>query len=239
MAEPNDPAQALAQLRAEQERFVHAVSHDLRAPLRHIIAYGQLLHEELAAEPPDVATAQDYATVMAEAAQRLGRLIDGLVDWARLGQAPLAPVAVDMGALLLEARDALAAQFASRRIDWQEDQALPVLPGDPALLRSVWRELLDNALKFGARRDPLALRIGWQREGEAICFTVQDNGAGFNPAQAAQLFQPFTRLHSAKQFAGEGLGLARCQRILERHGGRIAAEAVAGAGCTVRFWLPG
>lgn len=238
MADLPDPAAALAQLRAEQERFVHAVSHDLRAPLRHIISYGQLLREELVADPVDAATAQDYATVMAEAAQRMGRLIDGLVDWSRLGQVPLAPAPVDMAALLHEARDALAPQLAERRVNWQQDDGLPMVQGDAALLRTVWRELLDNALKFGAGRDPLVLRIGWQREGEALCFVMQDNGVGFNPAQSAQLFQPFTRLHSAKQFPGEGLGFARCQRIVERHGGRIAAEGVAGEGCTVRFWLP-
>lgn len=232
----------VARLQSELENFVHIVSHDLRAPLRHITAYGQLVQEQLA-EGGDPQAAMAYADVMVQSAQRMGQLIDGLVELSRLGQVPLQRMPLDTRALLAEVQGGLGEQVAGRAIEWQVADDFPVVQGDPALIRLLWQHLLSNAIKFTATRPLAKVAIGWEagpaEAGSSACsFFVRDNGAGFNPAFTHQLFGVFQRLHSAKQFPGVGMGLASCRKIVERHGGRIQAEGAVDAGCTVRFTLP-
>lgn len=237
----NDSEATLARLRAELESFVHVVSHDLRAPLRHITAYGQLVQEQLG-EGGDAQTALAYAGVMVQSAQRMGQLIDGLVELSRLGQVALQRMPLDTRALVAEAQAALGEQAAGRAIAWDVADDFPAVQGDPALIRLVWRHLLSNAVKFTAAQAEARVQIGWETSegpGQGVCsFFVRDNGAGFNPAFANQLFGVFQRLHSAKQFPGIGLGLASCRKIVERHGGSVRAEGAVDGGCTVRFTLP-
>lgn len=239
----SDTEAKLVRLQSELEGFVHAVSHDLRAPLRHITAYGQLVQEQLTVEGGDPQAALAYAGVMVQSAQRLGQLIDGLVELSRLGQAPLHRMPLDTRALVAEVQNGLGEQAAGRAIEWQVADDFPAVQGDPALIRLLWQHLLGNAIKFTATRPAAKVTIGWEagpaEAGAAACsFFVRDNGAGFNPAFTHQLFGVFQRLHSAKQFPGVGVGLASCRKIVERHGGSIRAEGAVDAGCTVRFTLP-
>lgn len=241
-----DTQAALASLQAELAQLVHVVAHDLRAPLRHITAYGQLVKEQLG-EGGDPQAALDYSESMVQAAQRMGGLIDGLVAVLRLNQTELQPMQLDTSALVGEVVGKLQAEVkardASRVIEWHVAADFPPVQGDPALIRRVWQQLLDNAVKFTAPRAPARIEIGWEEKAVAAgvrgCrFFVRDNGVGFNPAYADQLFVVFQRLHGARQFPGEGLGLASCRKIVERHGGTVGAEGAVDAGCTVSFTLP-
>jgi light-regulated signal transduction histidine kinase (bacteriophytochrome) len=239
-------AAALAKMQAELASLAHVVSHDLRAPLRHITAYGQLLREQLE-EGNDPQAALAYGDSMVQAAQRMGVLIDGLVALLRLDQAELQPMALDTATLVGEVVGKLEAEAktkaAGRAIEWQVATDFPPVQGDPALIRRVWQHLLDNAVKFTAPRVPARIEIGWEAQdnvtGARACrFFVRDNGVGFNPAYADQLFGVFQRLHGARQFPGEGLGLASCRKIVERHGGTVGAQGAVDAGTTVYFTLP-
>jgi two-component system, OmpR family, sensor kinase len=241
-----DAQAALARMQAELAHLVHVVAHDLRAPLRHITAYGQLVKEQLG-EGGDPQAALDYSESMVQAAQRMGGLIDGLVAVLRLSQAELQPMPLDTSALVGEVvgeiETGLKARAVPRAIEWHVASDFPAVQGDPALIRRVWRQLLDNAVKFTAPRASARIEIGWEEQALATgargCrFFVRDNGVGFNPAYADQLFGVFQRLHGARQFPGEGLGLASCRKIVERHGGTVGAEGAVDAGCTVHFTLP-
>lgn len=225
-------------LRAEFDSFVRAVAHDLRAPVRHITAYGRLLQEQLApGGDPD--SAREYAGVMVQSAQNMGLLVDSLVEWARLGQVEPQRLAFDMGKLVMEARTGVQTEAAGRLVRWQLAERWPVVHGDPALLRQLWRHLLSNALKFSSQHPQASVRVAWEPQPDGShAFYVRDEGAGFPVERAGQLFQPFQRLHSAKQYPGIGMGLALSRRIVECHGGQISAESSAEGGCSVRFTLP-
>jgi light-regulated signal transduction histidine kinase (bacteriophytochrome) len=236
---PTDADATLARLRSEMENFMHAVSHDLRAPLRHITAYGQMVQEQLAAGG-NTQEALAYTGIMVQSAQRMGLLIDGMVELSRLGQVELQRMPLRMADLIAEAQRAVADQAPGRAIEWIVAPDFPIVQGDPALIRLVWQHLLSNALKFTAAQPLAQVQMGWERgpRQDSCSFFVRDNGAGFNPAFVSQLFNAFQRLHSAKQFPGVGVGLASCRKIVERHGGSVQAEGAVGDGCTVRFTLP-
>jgi light-regulated signal transduction histidine kinase (bacteriophytochrome) len=237
---------ALVKMQAQLADLVHVVGHDLRAPLRHITAYGQLVKEQLGAGgDPQAAVA--YTESMVQAAHRMGVLIDGLVALLRLDQVEMQPMRLDTVALVEEVLSKIDADrklaFPGNAIEWQVATDFPPVQGDPALIRRVWQQLLDNAVKFSAPRTPARIEIGWEEQagptGARTCrFFVRDNGVGFNPAYTDQLFGVFQRLHGARQFAGEGLGLASCRKIIERHGGTVGAQGAVDAGCTVHFTLP-
>lgn len=238
-----------AALAAAQEAFVRAVSHDLRAPLRHVTAYGELVRELLTelladtAAQPDKAGAQkqtvqealDFLATMAQSAQRMGRMLDGLLALSRAQRTPLACAPVDVAALLAEVRTLLASEAAGRTVEWHIAPDLPVLWADAALLR----ELLGNALKFtrGRAVARIAVRSVDEEGGDGVLL-VEDNGVGFDAAHAGALFGVFQRLHREEAFPGVGTGLALCRAIAERHGARIAITAVPDAGCTVRLSWP-
>lgn len=222
--------------RAELEHFVHKVSHDLRAPLRHITSYGPLLREMLA-EGEDPSACLD---TMDQSARHMGKMIDALLALSRLAKTELQSEALPMGRLVAEVMRGAEAQTGARQIEWHVATDWPVVQGDVTLLRQVWGHLLANALKFTRKRALARIDIGWEPadEGSGTRFFVQDNGVGFNPDYTNQLFGLFQRLHSASEYEGTGLGLALARQIVLRHGGAIEAEARPDQGCRVTFTLP-
>ena len=234
---------ALAEQQEALQAWMHAVSHDLRAPLRHITSFGPLVHELLQDAPGlDAATRQEaleFLSTMDQSARRMGRMLDGLLQLARIARAPFTPQAVDLGALVREVQHALAAQHAGRAVQWQADGPWPRVQGDPALLRQLLTELLGNALKFTQARSPAEIRVTAECTADGHCaLCVQDNGVGFDPARAQGLFGIFQRLHRESEFDGVGCGLAAVRAIAQRHGGTASAQAAPGAGCTVRVDWP-
>ncbi|MGH7131435.1 MAG: sensor histidine kinase [Phycisphaerales bacterium] len=221
---------------AELEAFTYSVSHDLRAPLRHINGFVRLLDQQGGMAMNE--TSKRYMGVIAESANRMGRLIDDLLGFARVARAEPNRMPVDMNALVDEALTTLAPASQATRIDWNRPP-LPAVEGDPALLRQVWINLIDNAIKYSGRLERAHIQVGARREGSDWVFFVADNGAGFDPRYAARLFGVFQRLHAESEFPGTGIGLATVRRIVGRHGGRTWAESELGRGATFYFSLPG
>jgi len=231
--------QRTAQLQAanrELESFSHSVSHDLRAPVRHISGFVALLARELPAEL--AGNARDQLTRIAGAAARMNELIDDLLFFSRTSSAELRLAELDAAAAAQRALDELAPDFAGRNVR-VTIALLPRVPADRALLHQVWTNLLSNALKYTAPRETAVIEIGSRpgADDEAVFF-VRDNGVGFDPAYAHRLFGVFQRLHTRDEFEGTGIGLATVQRIVHRHGGRVWAEGRVGEGATFFFALP-
>ena len=228
-------AQQLTQINQELEAFSYTVSHDLRAPLRHIGGYAQMLQED-ASEQLD-ADMRRYLDVISDSARRMGMLIDDLLAFSRLGRKPLERVAVDMNALVGHAlEEAAGGQPRAAEVSLE---VLPDLHADPILLRQVWVNLVSNALKYSATRGAGArIEIRGESDGLVNRYTIRDNGVGFDMRYADKLFGVFQRLHSQDEFEGTGVGLAIVQRIVNRHGGRIWAEAEPGLGATFTIELP-
>jgi len=227
---------ALEQANRDLESFSYTVSHDLRAPLRHLAGFSAILAQK-EGERLDADSRRFLATIES-AAKKMGELIDALLDFSRLGRAPLQRVRVDTAALVagLTAEGQLEAAPGT---EWRIEP-LPAVRGDPALLRQVWANLLDNAAKYAARATPPRIHVRTvppTQPGE-IVFAVADNGVGFDPRYAEKLFQVFSRLHSDRDFHGTGIGLALVHRIVTRHGGRVWAEGRPGEGATFFFSLP-
>lgn len=237
--------QQVADMAAAQEEFLRAVSHDLRAPLRHVTSYGTLVRELLGDLPPgvlqgpEVQEALGFLATMDQSAKRMGLMIDGLLALVRAGRAPLRLQPVLLADAIVQARASLAAVEAGRAVEWRIALDLPTLQADPALLHELLVQLLGNALKFTrqAAQPCIAVQAVVAPAGH-VAFTVQDNGVGFDPARAGTLFGVFQRLHRESEFEGVGTGLALCRAIAQRHGGAITATAVPGAGCTVRVEWP-
>ena len=225
----------LAASNGELEAFSYTVSHDLRAPLRHITSFVALLDEEAQASLNE--QCRHYMQNISEAAQRMGHLIDDLLTFSRIGRAAMTVRPVGLRRLVDEARTELASETDGRAIDWQIG-SLPEVSGDPALLRSVMVNLLSNAIKYTRRCDAAKIEVGCREEaGEVICF-VRDNGAGFDMKFADKLFGVFQRLHRVEDFDGTGIGLASVRRAVHRHGGRTWAEGELARGATFYFSLP-
>lgn len=233
--------QALADSTRDLEAFSGSVSHDLRAPLRHITGFLSLLRESLDATALQ-GEAGEHLRTIEQSATHMGQLIEGLLAFSRLGRARLAPQAVAMSSLLAASLHRVEHDPDLRRapgeLHWQLPADLPTVQGDPLLLSQVWDNLLGNALKYSRPRQPASIEVSAHSSPEEVTFSVRDNGVGFDPQRADGLFGMFQRLHRASEFEGTGIGLALCRRIIERHGGRIWAEAAPGAGCTVHFSLP-
>lgn len=240
--------QQMADMAAAQEEFLRAVSHDLRAPLRHVTSYGTLVREVLGDLPPDVlqgAEVQEalrFLGTMDQSARRMGFMIDGLLALARAGRAPLQLQPVVLADAVAQARQALATaeSQAGRSVQWQVAlDAVPPLQADAALLHTLLAALLDNALKFTrpVAQPCITLAAEAAPPGQ-VAFVVRDNGVGFDPARAGGLFGVFQRLHREGEFDGVGAGLALCQQVARRHGAQLAATAAVGAGCTVRVQWP-
>lgn len=241
--------QQLADMTAAQEEFLRAVSHDLRAPLRHVTSYGALVREVLAGlEGPagaseDVQEALGFLATMDQSARRMGAMLDGLLAIARVSRTPLQRVAVPLAQALESAREralATAARSGSLpAVQWQVDAALPALSADPALLQALLLQLLGNALKFSRGSAPPCISVAPADAPEGqVAFTIADNGVGFDPARAAHLGGVFQRLHRESEFEGVGAGLALCHAIAAQHGGKVSVAAQPGAGCTARVQWP-
>lgn len=220
----------------ELEAFSHTAAHDLRSPIRAISGLGEILSETHGAALDD--EGRQMLQRMTQAARRMGELIDALLRLSRLSNAPLVRTAVDLGALAREI------ERTQRFIDPEREVELEVADGqivqaDQALMRSVVGNLLRNAWKFTRDSRPAKIRVASERrDGQSVYF-VQDNGCGFDKAQADKLFDAFFRLHNEQDYGGSGLGLSIAQRIVQRHGGRIWAEGQVGRGATVYFTLGG
>ncbi|RYF28080.1 MAG: two-component sensor histidine kinase [Comamonadaceae bacterium] len=231
-----------------QEEFLRAVSHDLRAPLRHITSYSPLVREliddaaaGLPTEPRD--EAQGFLNTMDQAARRMGRMLDGLLALSRVGRAPLETVALDLGTVVRDVQSALSPQAQGRPVEWTVSVQDVPMHGDAALVRQLLQELVGNALKFTSRHtaadDPARIAIKAQvRPGGGVVLQVQDNGVGFDTARGAALFGVFQRLHREGDFEGVGAGLATARAIALRHGATVAITAVPGVGCTVTVEWP-
>ncbi len=238
--ERSEGAQALAakqreleQANRDLEAFSYSVSHDLRAPVRHISSFAGLLRRAVADQP----RALKYADVIEASAARMNTLIDGLLTLARLGSGEVRKTEVALGDLVEAVRVELAPEAGERQIEWQVAD-LPTVRGDPTLLRQVLQNLLGNALKYSRPRDVTRIEVWAERTGHEHVIHVRDNGVGFDPAGESKLFEVFQRLHTPQEFEGDGIGLASVQRIVSRHGGRVWAEGRLGEGATFSFTLP-
>lgn len=232
----------LAALRAEMQSFTATVSHDLRAPLRHITSFAQLLQEE--AGPALGSEAQEFLGHITGSAKHLAQMLDALLALSRVGMVPLhlQHVALDevLAALVQERVRDLQTRQPERTVRWTLAPNLPTVQADASLLSAALGQLLDNALKFTAQRADAAIDIRAHVEpdsGRVRC-TVRDNGVGFKADLAAKLFQPFIRLHSSSQFVGLGVGLALARKSLARMGGAVAISAAPELGCSVTVVLP-
>jgi signal transduction histidine kinase len=229
-------AAELAAVNEELEAFSYSVSHDLRAPLRHVTGFATLLQHAAAHRLEEKETR--YLRTIVDAATRMGRLIDDLLAFSRMGRAPIERRGVSLDAVVAEALEQLPQPDAASPIEWNV-HALPEVEGDPALLRQVFVNLLTNAIKYSSGRPRPAIEIGTQADtpGETVVY-VRDNGVGFDMAYVHKLFGVFQRLHSSDVFEGTGIGLANVRRIVQRHGGRAWAEGAVDGGATFYFSLP-
>jgi signal transduction histidine kinase len=220
----------------ELEAFSYSVSHDLRAPLRHVASFANMLREHAAASLDE--TGENYLWRIVEAANSMGRLIDGLLAFSRLGRMEVSHEPVNLKQLTEEALQELQPEIEGREIVWRIGE-LPAVEGNREMLRTVVVNLLSNAIKFTRTRRPAQIEVGCRaaRDGETVCF-VRDNGVGFDMRYAGKLFGVFQRLHRARDFEGTGIGLANVQRIILRHRGSVWAESEVGRGATFYFSLP-
>lgn len=224
----------LAAVNRELESFSYSVSHDLRAPLRHLMGFSQMLREDFGPSLPT--EVHKYLSRIQDSAERMGNLIDGLLNLGRVGRRDLIRLPVDLRRITNEVREMLQSECAGRAVDWRIGQ-LPAVHSDPALTRQVLENLIGNAIKYTRGRSPAIIEIGFASgDGEEAIF-VRDNGVGFDMKFSHKLFGVFQRLHSASEFEGTGIGLATVQRIVKKHGGRVWAESAPGAGATFYFTL--
>ncbi len=228
----------LQEANAELESFAYSVSHDLRAPLRHIDGFVQLFlkREEGKLDP----TSLRYLNIVAESSDKMSLLIDNLLAFSRTGQAEMQIQRVELDKLVRSVQQELAPSLEGRRIHWEVDP-LPSVEADPVLLRRVWVNLFSNAIKFTAPRPKARIEIGTaQRDADdtdEIILFVRDNGVGFDPQYTHKLFGVFQRLHLEDEFEGAGIGLAIVRRIIHRHGGRVWVEGKLNCGATFYFTL--
>jgi signal transduction histidine kinase len=229
-----DRTAELEAVNKELESFSYSVSHDLRAPVRAIGSFCSMIREDH--ERALDAEARRKLGVIESEAERMGSLIEGLLDFSRSGRSALKPSQLDMTQMASAMFERLTAALDARpelRLG-----TLPGVAGDRTLIEQVWTNLLGNAIKFSSKKSNAVIEVtGTCADGECT-YVVSDNGAGFDPRYAANLFGVFQRLHNDSDFPGTGIGLALVQRIVTRHGGRIAAESVPGVGATFRFTLP-
>jgi signal transduction histidine kinase len=225
----------LQALNSELEAFSYSVSHDLRAPLRHMDGFAQMLLKNPIAEQ-DVKVKR-HLTVITTAAMQMGMLIDDLLAFSRTGRQALRVGDVNFDEMVREMAEQETAREAGRAIEWKIE-SLPTVRGDASLLRQVWLNLLSNAIKYSRGKNPAVIEISSRHEGAERIFSVRDNGAGFDMAYSDKLFGVFQRLHQQSEFEGTGIGLANVRRIVTRHGGRTWAESKLGEGATFYFSLP-
>ncbi len=234
-AERERAEEALKLANRELEAFSYSVAHDLRAPLRGINGFSKILLEDYADKVDD--EGKDHLLRIAAAAERMGQLIDALLALSRVSRAEVHRETVDMTRLAEAVVKHLRQVQPDRAVEFVGQPGVWAC-GDPTLLRAVLENLLGNAWKFTGTRQDARVALGCEQKDGGDVYYVRDNGAGFDMTYAEKLFAPFQRLHTVKEFAGTGIGLATVQRIVHRHGGRIWAEGVVNQGATFRFTLP-
>ncbi|WP_313348020.1 ATP-binding protein [Stenotrophomonas sp.] len=219
----------------ELEAFSYSVSHDLRAPFRHIVGYSELLWASAGERLND--SEKRFLDTIVESAQSAGTLVDDLLSFSQMGRSTMGQITMDMTALVEDVRHKLDMEYAGRSIHW----TLPPLPrvkADPGMVRLVWQNLLSNAIKFTRDTPHPAIAVGHRRNDTEDVFFVRDNGCGFDMRYVDKLFGVFQRLHHADEYEGTGIGLANVHRIITRHGGRTWAEGEVGVGATFFFTIP-
>ena len=219
----------------ELEAFSYSVSHDLRAPLRHISGYVDLLENRFADILPE--KARHYFDSIADSAKEMGILIDDLLQFSRTGRQEMNIAEVDMNELFNEVLGLVKKDAVGRNIEWITPP-LPNVPGDYNLLKQVWFNLLSNAVKFTKNKESARIEAGFSDEAGEYIFFVKDNGAGFDMQYAHKLFGVFQRLHTVDEYTGTGIGLANVRRIIAKHGGRTWAEGETEKGASFYFSLP-
>ena len=234
----------VSEVNRELEAFSYSVSHDLRAPLRHVAGFSDKLSRHLGDAADD--KSRHYLEVISSSARRMAALIDDLLVYSRLGRAAMRQQPVDMQSLVADTRAMLDSNLQAEaessghahQVEWSI-APLPIVVADENMIRQVWLNLLGNAVKYSGNREPAKIRVDYQPQPDGgHQFTVSDNGAGFDMAYAGKLFGVFQRLHKASDYPGTGIGLASVRRVLTRHGGRIWAEAEPDVGATFHFYLP-
>ena len=227
-----------AQLEAannELEAFSYSVSHDLRAPLRHINGYVDLLNTRFRENLPE--KARHYLATVTDASKQMGKLIDDLLQFSRSGRQEVHKEKLDMNGLVSEVLEKITPGTENRKITWSVQQ-MPEVSGDYSLLKQVWINLLDNAVKYTKYKKSTEISIEFREEKEKFVFFIRDNGVGFDMKYANKLFGVFQRLHTQTEFEGTGIGLANVQRIILKHSGQVWAKAEPDKGATFFFTLP-
>jgi signal transduction histidine kinase len=224
----------LEEANKELEAFSYSVSHDLRAPLRHVQGYVELLAKHAGDTLNE--KCRRYLRIASESVTQMGDLIDDLLDFSRMGRMAMRETQVDLEKLVQETVAGLQPDISDRKVLWKHGP-LPWAQGDPALLKQVFVNLLSNAIKYTRGRDPAQIETGVASDNGELVMFVRDNGAGFDMKYVGKLFGVFQRLHRSDEFEGTGVGLANARRIISRHGGRIWAEGKLGEGATFYFTL--
>jgi signal transduction histidine kinase len=226
----------LAASNRELEGFTYSVSHDLRAPVRHIDGFLGLLEKNI--RPTLNEQGRHYLEAISDSSRKMGQLIDDLLSFSRMGRRRISFREVDLDALAHEVIQDLEVENNGRDVEWRV-RDMPLVKGDPSMLRIVLYNLMANALKFTLKKSRVRIEIGSMpgHNAEVVIF-VRDNGAGFDPAFKDKLFRVFHRLHHEDEFEGTGIGLANVKRIIDRHGGRVWAEGALDRGATFYFSLP-
>lgn len=225
----------LTAINKELEAFSYSVSHDLRAPFRHIVGYAELLKKFEGHALSE--RGNRFVDTIVQSAVSAGRLVDDLLSYSQMGRATLTVIDIDMNRLVAEVRRALTVEGERPGVEWRVGD-LSAVRGDPTMVRLVVQNLLENALKFTRGREPAVIQAGSEwRDGQIVTW-IKDNGTGFDMTYVGKLFGVFQRLHREEDFEGTGIGLANVKRIVERHGGRVWAEGRPGEGATFYFALP-
>jgi PAS domain S-box-containing protein len=224
----------LAAANQELEAFTYSVSHDLRAPLRHIGGFSKILIEDFG--PRMGAEARQHLQRIADGVQRMGLLVDELLNLARVGRHAVNLQTTELNSVIEDVISLLQPETQDRVVEWKIPE-LPPVECDPILIRQVFQNLLANALKFTRTREQAVIEISCRRKNGQMVIAVRDNGVGFDMKYSDKLFGVFQRLHRAEDFEGTGIGLATVQRIIRKHGGRVWAEAELDKGATFYFTL--
>jgi signal transduction histidine kinase len=231
----HDRTAQLEIVNTELEAFSHSVSHDLRAPLRHINGFAEILKEEFGDQLPE--KARSYLDTIEDAAKKMNRLIDDLLNLSRTNRTELKKSTIKMKQVLDDAISEVKPLLENRMVNFKISE-LPEVIGDYNLLCMVWINLLDNAIKYTRPRKETVIQIDCKKEKKEFIFCIRDNGVGFDMEYADKLFGVFQRLHSVDEFEGNGVGLSNVRRIISRHGGRTWAEAEVDKGAAFYFSLP-